>query len=215
QRQGTPVVGFLNTGSPAAFERFVQAFSQGLAETGYIENRNVTIEYRWADGHNDRLPAMAADLVRRQVNVIAATGGSPSSLAAQAATQSIPIVFQIGVDPVEVGLVSTLNKPGANITGATMLAVELGAKPLELLRELPPSAPVFGALVTQTSPGVATLVADLQDAARKLRLRVEILQASSERDFEQAFASLAQLRANALVIGADPLFNIYSRQLAA
>jgi putative ABC transport system substrate-binding protein len=175
----------------------------------------VTIEYRWADDQYDRLPAMAADLVRRQVSVIAATNGSPSALAAKAATMTIPIVFQIGVDPVGVGLVASINRPGGNITGATIMGVELGAKRLELLHELVPTATVVAALVNPTSPGVAILLRDLESAAQKLGLQVHVLHASTERDFEPAFESLALSKAGALVIGADPLFNSRSEQLAA
>jgi putative ABC transport system substrate-binding protein len=188
---------------------------QGLGETGYVENTNVTIEYRWADGDYDRLPAMAADLVRRQVNVIAATGGSPSSLAAKAATASIPIVFQIGIDPINAGLVTSLSQPDANITGATMLATELGPKRLELLHELLPSATNFAMLVNPTGPGAAIQITDVQEGARRLGLQVQFQKASSVRDFESVFANMVKLRVNALVIGADPLFNIHSSQLAA
>ena len=215
QQTAMPVVGFLNSGSPALIERFVRAFHQGLGETGYVENTNVTIEYRWADGDYDRLPAMAADLVRRQVNVIAATGGSPSSLAAKAATASIPIVFQIGIDPINVGLVTSLSQPGANITGATMLATELGPKRLELLHELLPSATNFAMLVNPTGRGAAIQITDVQEGARRLGLRIQFQKAGSVRDFESVFANLVKLRVNALVIGADPLFNIHSSQLAA
>jgi putative ABC transport system substrate-binding protein len=161
------------------------------------------------------LPAFASELVRRQVNVIAATGGSPAALAAKAATTTIPIVFQIGVDPIEVGLVSSLNRPGGNVTGATMLAVELGSKRLELLYEMVPTATVVGALVNPTGPAVSTLMQDLNAAAGALGLRVHIVQASSESDFEPAFEELLRLRVGALLISADPFFNGRSEQLAA
>jgi putative ABC transport system substrate-binding protein len=215
QQPAMPVIGFLNGASPAVYARELRAFQQGLSETGYVVGQNVTIEYRWADGRDDRLPAMAADLVRRQMSVIAATGGSPSALAAKAATMTIPIVFQIGVDPVDVGLVASLNQPGGNITGATIMGVELGAKRLELLRELVPTATVVAALVNPTSPGAAILSRDLQSAAQTLGLQVHVLYASTERDFEPVFETLVQLRAGALVIGADPLFNSRSEQLGA
>ncbi len=215
QERAMPVIGFLNTASPEPFANLVHAFREGLGETGYVEGENVAIEYRWADGRRDRLQEMAADLVHRQVNVIAATGGSPAALAVKAATTTIPIVFQIGVDPVEVGLVQSLNRPGGNITGATMMAVELGSKRLELLRELVPTATVVGALVNPTGPGAKTQMHDLSAAAGKLGLRLHIVEARFERDFEPAFAELLRLRADALWIGADPLFNGQSEQLAA
>jgi putative tryptophan/tyrosine transport system substrate-binding protein len=215
QERAMPVIGFLNTASPEPFANLVRAFREGLSETGYVEGGNVAIEYRWAAGRGDRLQEMAADLVRRQVNVIVATGGSPAVLAVKAATTTIPIVFQIGVDPVEVGLVQSLNRPGGNITGATMMAVELGSKRLELLHELVPTATMVGALVNPTSPGAKTQMHDLSAAAGKLGLRLHIVEASSERDLEPAFAELLRLRADALWIGADPLFNGQSEQLAA
>ena len=185
-----------------------------MAETGYVEGENVTIEYRWADGRRDRMQEMAADLVRRQVNVIAATGGSPAALAAKAATTSIPIVFQIGVDPVEVGLVASLSRPGGNITGATMMAVELGSKRLELLKQMVPASTMIGALINPTSPGASTQMRDLSAAADALGLRLHIVKASSERDIIRAFSELQGLPAGALWIGADPLFNGQSEQLA-
>lgn len=213
-QRGIPVIGFLNTASPEAYASLVQAFREGLAETGYAEGKNVAIEYRWADGRPDRMQEMAAELVRRQVNVIAATGGSPAALAAKAATTTIPIVFQIGVDPVEVGLVASLNRPGGNITGATMIAVQLGSKRLELLKQLVPAAKVIGALVNPTSPGRLTLTRDLSAAAVALELRLQIVKASSEPHIVPAFSELRKLQVGALWIGADPLFNGQSEQLA-
>jgi ABC-type uncharacterized transport system, periplasmic component len=215
QQPAMPVIGFLNTASPKPFANLVDAFRGGLSETGYMEGKNVVIEYRWGNGRYDLLPAFASELVRRQVNVIAATGGSPAALAAKAATTTIPIVFQIGVDPIEVGLVSSLNRPGGNVTGATMLAVELGSKRLELLHEMVPTATVVGALVNPTGPAVSTLMQDLNAAAGALGLRVHIVQASSESDFEPAFEELLRLRVGALLISADPFFNGRSEQLAA
>jgi ABC-type uncharacterized transport system substrate-binding protein len=208
------VIGFLNTASPEPYASLVQAFREGLAETGYAEGKNIAIEYRWAEGRPDRMPKMAAELVRRHVNVIAATGGSPAALAAKAATTTIPIVFQIGVDPVEMGLVASLNRPGGNITGATMIAVQLGSKRLELLKELVPAAKVIGALVNPTSPGTLTLTRDLSAAADALGLRLQIVKASSEPHIVPAFSELQKLQVGALWIGADPLFNGQSEQLA-
>ena len=213
--QNVPVIGFLNTGSLEAFARPVDAFRKGLSETGYVDGQNVAIDFKWANGRRDSLPTMVADLVRREVNVIAATGGSPAALAAKAATSSIPIVFQVGVDPIKVGLVSSLKQPGGNITGATMLAVDLVSKRLELLHELVPGASVMAALVNPTSPAAPIVLPALEAAAQKLGLQLLVLHASSEPDFEPAFASLARHGAGALMIGADPFFNAKSRQLGA
>jgi len=211
---GLPVIGFLNTASPQPYAKLLQAFREGLAETGYVEGENVAIEYRWADGRRDRMQEMAADLVSRQVNVIAATGGSPAALAAKDATATIPIIFQIGVDPVEVGLVSSLSRPGGNITGATMMAVELGSKRLELLKQMVPTSTLIAALVNPASPGASTQMRELSAAAEALGLRLHIVKASSEQDIVPAFSELERLPAGALWIGADPLFNRQSEQLA-
>jgi putative ABC transport system substrate-binding protein len=213
QQPAMPVIGFLSSSSPVTQARFVAAFQQGLAETGYIAGKNVAIEYRWAEGRYDRLPALAGDLVRRQVAVIFSSGG-PSAPAAKAATTTIPIVFQVGVDPVEVGLVPRLNRPGGNLTGATTLGIELGPKRLELLHQLVPTVAIVGALVNPTRSNAETEVKDLQVAASKLGLDLHILQASTERDFDTVFATLAQLRMGGLVIGGDPLFNSQAEQLA-
>jgi putative ABC transport system substrate-binding protein len=209
-----PVIGFLASGSPVPQARFVAAFQQGLAETGYIAGKNVAIEYRWAEGHYDRLPALAADLVRRQVAVIVASGG-PSAPAAKAATTTIPIVFQIGVDPVAVGLVASLNRPGGNLTGATVLGIELGPRRLELLHQLVPTAAIVGALVNPTRSNAETEAKDLQMAAGKLGLQLHILHAGTERDFDAAFATVTKLQMGGLVIGGDPLFNNQAEELAA
>jgi putative tryptophan/tyrosine transport system substrate-binding protein len=215
QQPAMPVIGFLGGGSPDTDANRVRAFRQGLSEGGYVEGKNVAIEYRWAEGQYDRFPALAADLVRRQVDVIAAFGGTASALPAKAATSSIPIVFSVAVDPVEFGLVDSLNRPGGNITGVTLLSVVLGPKLLELLHELVPTATVMALLVNPTSPLAETLVRDAQAAARTLGLRLHVLHASIERDFDSVFAALIQLRAGALVIGADAFFTNAASQLAA
>jgi putative ABC transport system substrate-binding protein len=168
QQPAMPVIGFLGSASPNLYVDRTRAFHQGLSETGYVEGRNVAIEYRWAEDRNDRLPALADDLVRRQVSVIACISGAPASLAAKAATTTIPIVFQLGVDPVEVGLIASLNRPGGNMTGVTTLSVELVAKRLELLHEMVPTAAVIAALINPTSPVAESLTRDLQAATATL-----------------------------------------------
>jgi putative ABC transport system substrate-binding protein len=214
QQAGTPVIGFLNSSSSDAEGDRVRAYRRGLSETGYVEGRNVTIEYRWADGRNDRLPALAADLVARGVNVIV-TGGTPATLAAKA-TATIPIVFILSTDPVEAGLVASLNRPGGNLTGITALNVELAPKKLELMHELLPAVTVMGLLVNPTNAVAAEReTRDLQAAARALGLQLHVLHASTERDFETVFARLVQLRAGALVIGSDLFFTSRSERLAA
>jgi putative ABC transport system substrate-binding protein len=214
QQAAMPVIGFLNSSSPDTDGERVHAFRQGLSETGYVEGQNVKIEYRWADGQNDRLPSMAVDLVHRGVNVIV-TGGTPATLAAKAASTAIPIVFILATDPVEAGLVASLNRPGGNLTGVTGLNVELAPKKLELLHELLPTATIIALLVNPTN----TIAAEnqsraVQDAARTLGLQLHVLHASSERDFNSVFANLLELRANAFVIGSDLFFTSRSEQLA-
>jgi putative ABC transport system substrate-binding protein len=210
-----PVIGFLGSASAGPYARMMAAFRQGLNETGYVEDRNVAIEYRWAEGQNDRLPALAADLVRRQVTVIATTG-TPETLAAKAATATIPIVFQVGIEPVQVGLVASLSRPGGNLTGVTNLNVEVGPKRLELLKELVPTATLMAQLVNPTSPNLTeSTTKDALAAARTLGVQLHVLHASTERDIDDAFAALVQLRAGALVIGSDVFFNSRREQLAA
>jgi ABC-type uncharacterized transport system substrate-binding protein len=215
QQPAMPVVGFLSSGSAEAFAHRVRAFRQGLGEAGYVEGRNVAIEFRWANGRYDLLPVLAADLVRRHVAVIAAIGGSPAALAAKAATTTIPIVVQLGVDPVEIGLVAGLNRPGGNVTGATSLGAELAPKQIELLHELVPAATIGALLVNPTTPIAEALSRNAQAAARTLGLRLHVLNASVERDFDTVFATLAQLRAGWLVISTDAFFNSRIEQLAA
>jgi putative ABC transport system substrate-binding protein len=211
QQAAMPVVGFLNSGSPDLDAHLVRAFRQGLGETGYVEGRNVAIEYLWAGTQAERLPALAADLVRRQVTVIAATGSVRSALAAQAATTAIPIVFYTGNDPIGAGLVASLNRPGGNLTGVTTLGAELAPKRLELLHEAVPAATVIAILVAPINSNAEAL----QKAASTLGLQIHFLSARTERDFDTVFASVLQQRAGGLVIGPDGLFISRSEQLAA
>src|SRR5262245_45692577 len=215
QQSPMPMVGFLNSSSPDADGDRVRAYRRGLREVGYLEGRNVTIEYRWADGQNERLPSLAADLVHRGVNVIV-TGGTPATKAAKAATTSIPIVFILSTDPVEAGLVSSLNRPGGNLTGVTGLNVSLAPKKLELLHELLPAVTTPALLVNPTNAVAAENQArTVQAAAQTLGLQLHVLHASTERDFDSVFVSLVRLRAGALVIGSDLFFTSWSEQLAA
>jgi ABC-type uncharacterized transport system substrate-binding protein len=215
QQPAMPVIGFLSGASPQLYAHVVAAFRQGLTEVGYVEGQSIAIEYRWAEGQYDRLPALAADLVRRQVAVIA-TSSTIAALAAQAATRMIPIVFEIGFDPVTVGLVASLNRPGGNLTGVTNMGVEVGSKQLQLLHELVPTATRIALLINPTNRAVSEAVTrDVQSAADKLGVQLHVLHASAEHDFDVIFATLAQLRAGALVIGADGFFISRSAKLAA
>jgi putative tryptophan/tyrosine transport system substrate-binding protein len=214
-QQPMPVIGFLNGASPDRWAPYLAAFLQGLKEAGYVEGRNLAIEYRWAEGRYDRLPAMAAELVSHQVSVIAATS-TPANLVAKAATNTIPIVFTTAADPVQIGLVASLNRPGGNVTGVTQLHHEVAPKLLELARELVPTATTIALLFNPTNRTLAESVGqDAQQAAAKLGLRLSVLHANSERDFDAVFATLAQRRAGVLVIGADSFFISRSEQLAA
>ena len=213
QQAEMPVVGFLNGGSPDGYAPMVAAFHQGLMDTGYVEAQSVRIEHRWADGQYDRLPAMAADLVHRQVAVIVTN--SPGMLAAKAATTTIPIVFTTSGDPVELGFVASLARPGRNITGVTQLNVEVAPKRLELMHELVPTATIMAVLLNPTYPSAETQSRGMQAAARTLGVQLHILRASNERDIDDAFATLAQLRAGAFVISSDPFFNSRAEQFAA
>jgi ABC-type uncharacterized transport system substrate-binding protein len=215
QQPKMPVIGYLNGASAWEYAYLTTAFRQGLSETGYVEGRNVLIEYRWGEGHYERLPTLAADLVRRQVAVIFAAGAANAAQAAKAATTTIPIVFQVGVNPVEIGLVASLNRPGGNLTGVTSLAQEVGPKRLELLHEAVPTAPVIALLVNPANSNAESLSRELQGAARTLGLQLHVLHASTERDFDTVFATLVQLRAGGLVIGPDAFFTSRSEQLAA
>jgi putative tryptophan/tyrosine transport system substrate-binding protein len=216
QQQAMPVIGLLSGGLADLETQTVRAFRQGLSASGFIEGQNVAIEFRYADGNNDRLPAFAADLVRRKVSVIVALGSTPAALAAKAATATISVVFMVGIDPVQAGLVTSLARPGGNVTGVTNVNTELGPKRLELLHELLPTTDTFALLVNPASPLIAeTATRDLQSAAHALGLKLSILNASTERDFETAFATLAQIRASGLLIVPDAFFISHREQLAA
>ena len=216
QQLTIPVIGFLNAASPQGYTSPLAGFLKGLQEAGYSDGHNVTIQYRWAEGHNDRLPAMAAELVHSQVTVIAATS-TPAALAAKAATSTIPVVFETGGDPIKLGLVASLSRPGGNVTGAASLAVEvIAAKGLELLHELIPTARIIGLLVNPADPILAEpQEREVSSAARALGLEIHVLKAGSERDLDGAFAKLVELHATGLVISAGALFAGHSQQLAA
>jgi putative ABC transport system substrate-binding protein len=215
QQPKTPVIGFLSSASPDQDAGRLRGFRLGLSETGSVEGRNVTIEYRWAEERNDRLPAMAADLIQRQVAVIVQAGQVAGALAAKAATNTIPIVFLTGGDPVSLGLVASLNRPGSNLTGVVSLANELEPKKLELMHGLIPSAKNVGALINPTNPFAQSQIRTLEAAARALGRTVQILNASSERDLDTAFSNLTEQRAGGLVIANDGLFNSKPERLAA
>jgi putative ABC transport system substrate-binding protein len=208
-----PVIGFFSAASPASFSGRIRAFQQGLSETGYAEGRNVAIEFRWANDRLDRLPDMAADLVRRPVAVIAATG-TPTALAAKAATTTIPIVFQTVADPVQIGLVASLNRPGGNLTGLSTLGLEVGPKQLELLHRLIPAVTTMALLVNPTFPDTTSLAQKLQSSARALGLDLYVMHASGEHDFDAVFNTIRELRAGALVITTNPLFTSRRERLA-
>jgi putative ABC transport system substrate-binding protein len=213
QQPALPAIGFLNGGSAWEYARLAAAFRQSLGETGYVEGRNVLVEYRWAEGHYERLPELAADLVRRQVMVI--TANTQAVPAAKAATTTIPIVFNSSADPVAAGYVASLARPGGNLTGVSSLSVEIGPKRLQLLHEMVPTATVIAALINPTNPNAEAQSSALQAAARDIGLQLHVLHASTERDFDTAFATLLQLRAGALVIGVDAFLINRSELLAA
>jgi len=215
QQKAMPVIGFLSSGSPGPFAPFVAAFRQGLSETGYVEGQTVAIEYRWAEGSYDRLPALAADLVGGKVDVITASGGPLPALAAKSATSTIPIVFSSGVDPVERGLVASLARPGGNLTGFTIISLELMPKRLELLSELVPQASVFALLVNPNNAGTEPMIRHVQEIARAKGLKLHVLNASTESEIDTAFAALVQQQTRALVVSADPFFNNRREQIVA
>ena len=215
QQKAMPVIGFLHFASPGPSAPFLAAFRQGLGEAGYVEGQNVAIEYRWAEGHYDRLPAMAADLVGRKVDLIATLSGTPTALVAKTATSTIPIVFFTGGDPVVEGLVASFARPGGNLTGVAVQTGELTAKRLELLAELVPQAKVMALLVNPTNSSAERIISEVQDAARKKGLQLAILKASTEGEIDAAFATLATLHADALVVGGDAFFTDRREQFAA
>jgi putative ABC transport system substrate-binding protein len=216
QQKAMPVIGFLSGAASAGpYKSYVAAFHQGLSETGYVEGQNLAIEYRWAEGHYDRLPGLAADLVGRKVDLIAASGGSVSVRAAKSATSTIPIVFTSGDDPVATGLVASLARPGGNLTGVSFLDVELNPKRLELLSELVPQARVIALLVNPNNSNADRIMREVREAARAKGVQLPILKAGTESEIDAAFATLVQLQAGALLVGNDPFFTSRREQLVA
>jgi putative tryptophan/tyrosine transport system substrate-binding protein len=215
QQPTKPVVGFLSSGSQRAFTTQAAAFLQGLKETGFVEGQNVTVEYRWAEGQYDRLPTMADELVRRPVTVLAASGGTAVARAAKAATTGIPIVFATADDPVATGLVTTLSRPGGNLTGVSLISGVLSAKNLELLHQLVPTAKTIGVLVNPNSPSAEIQLKDAQEAANSIGVKALLLKASTERDIDSAFMTLLAEHAGALVVVADPFFFLRREQFVA
>jgi putative tryptophan/tyrosine transport system substrate-binding protein len=213
QQKAMPVIGFLSSVSPGPSAPFVAAFQQELSDTGYVEGQNLAIEYRWAEDHYDRLPPLAAELVGRKVDVIATSGADPSALAAKNATSTIPIVSVVGNDPVTDGLVASFARPGGNLTGFSILNVELTPKRLELLSELVPQARVIALLVNPNSPQTEPVMRDMQEAARTKGVSLPVLKASTESEIDAAFASLDQMQAGALVVQGDPFFSDHREQL--
>jgi putative ABC transport system substrate-binding protein len=214
-QQAMPVIGFLSSRSPGESASVVAAFRQGLSEAGYVEGQSVRIEFLWAEGQYDRLPAMAVDLVSQKVALIIAAGGDRPALAAKAATSTIPIVFTGSDFPVKIGLVASLNRPGGNVTGTSLFTSELEAKKLSLLRELVPKAPLIAMLVNPTNPSAETDIEDVQKAAGAVGQRIILLKASSEHDIDAAFETLVQQRADALLVAHDPFFLSRRDQLVA
>ena len=215
QHPAMPVVGFLHSGSPGPFTPHMAAFRRGLGEAGYVEGRNAHIAFRWAEGRNDRLPRLAAELVDQRVAMIVAAGGGPSALAAKAATATIPIVFTFGGDPVKASLVASFNRPGGNVTGVSWFNTELGPKRLGLLVELFPNAGIIALLVNPNNVELGSQPGDVVQAARKLNRQLYVFNASTDKEIDTAFATLVQRRAVALVVGADPFFNSRREQLVA
>jgi putative tryptophan/tyrosine transport system substrate-binding protein len=206
QQLAMPVIGFLGAPSAAPYAPYVAAIHQGMKEVGYVEHQNVAMEYRWADGQYDRLPALAADLVGRRVAVIVPIGGAPATLAAKAATSTIPIVFNMGADPIQLGLVANLNRPGGNVTGIAMMTLEIERKRLELLHELAPASTSVAVLLNPSNAQAQTQEREAQAAARVIGRQVLVLKAATEREIESAFATLAREKAGALLVGGDTFF---------
>jgi putative ABC transport system substrate-binding protein len=215
QQQPLPVIGFLNARAADSSKHLVAAFRRGLQENGYVAGQNVEIEYSWAEGQNERLPTMAADLVRRPVAVLVATGGEQSALAAKAATSSIPIVFGVGSDPVSLGLVGSYNRPGGNVTGVNVLTGRLEAKRLGLLHDLLPKASTVGVFVNPHFPTTSSQLSDVQEAATAIGWKVQVLQATTELEIETAFASIALNHINALIVVSNPFFAVHRDKLVA
>jgi len=215
QQSALPVVGFLNSASPQPWENYVAGFRAGLKEAGYVDGQNVTIEFRWAEGHYDRLPDMAADLVRRKVNVLVSTGGLPSVVAAKAATSTIPIVFTTGSDPVQDGLVKSINRPGGNSTGVYLLNNSLAPKRLEVMRELVPNARVIAFLVNPHNLSTDKQVREAQIAANSIGVQLHVFNASTANDIDAAFEALVHRGAGALLMGADGIFQVQQEQVIA
>ena len=215
QERAKPLVGFLSSRSPAESEGLVEAFRRGLGEAGFVDGQSVVITFRWAEGRYDRLQALAAELVGLGVAVLVAAGGTPSARAAQAATATIPVVFTGGADPVGSGLVASLNRPGSNVTGMSVLAYELVAKRFELLKDLVPSAGVIAYLTNPTNPSQELELKEAQRAARALQIQLHVLQASREQELDSAFAELEKLRAHALVVASDPFFDSQRSRVVA
>jgi putative ABC transport system substrate-binding protein len=215
QAPAMPVIGFLNSALPGAWQPFVDAFRQGLKDSGFEEGRNVAIEYRWAEGHYDRLPALAAELVNRKVAVLVSTGGIAPAMAAKAATTTTPIILTIGGDPVKLGLVASLNRPGGNITGVNLFIPQMEGKRMGLLRELVPTATLIAVLLNPKNPPAANQLRDAQEAARATGQQIHILHATNESELEEAFATAVQVRAAALQVAADPYFNSQRNRIIA
>jgi putative tryptophan/tyrosine transport system substrate-binding protein len=215
QQPALPVIGFLSSASPEPFAHLTAAFRQGLSEVGYVEGRNVAIEYRWAEGQYNRLPVFAADLVRQQVAVIVSLGGSVAAVAAKAATTTIPIVFSAGGDPVKFGLVASLNQPGGNVTGVSLLAAALGEKRLGLIHDLIPGAAVIAVMANPNNPNAEPEVSDVLAAARIIGKQVKVFQAGNERGIDATFASIIEQRIGVLATATDPFFNSRRDQIVA
>jgi putative ABC transport system substrate-binding protein len=211
-----PVIGFLGAAAPEEYEIRLRSFREGLKSAGYFEGQNVTVNYRWAQGHNEQLPALAAELARSQIAVLVAGGGTAAAVAAKAATSTIPVVFAVAVDPVSVGLVPSLNRPGGNLTGVTNLNADMGPKRLELLRQLIPKATTVALLINPTNPTLAEPYTQLtKEAASSLGLQLHILQASNDKEIETAFSNLIELHADAVLVAPDVFFNTRNEELAA